>query len=113
MKGRMYYYKDLYERKYRDRAKVTKEVILILRKEFRKKMGYPAEQIIARHGEVAKDARDMVTQVHNSVPPGHVIIYPVVERSARIYKEKRKPWNQRESTSQKKHSKKHSKKHAK
>jgi len=104
MKGRMYYYKDMFKLKDRDRCRITEKVVVILKKKFSKTMGYPAEEIHARREEVAKDARELVVRVSNGIPPGHVIMYPVIIRSARIYNKEREPWHRKESKSPKKHS---------
>jgi len=90
-KGKLFYYKDLFKKKDRDKASVTRGVIDRLSRDFQEKMGYPPEEIVARRDEVSKSAKGLVTEVVKSIPPGHVIIYPVIVRQARIYNSERKP----------------------
>lgn len=86
MKGRLVFYRDLDKK-----GLLTKVVVSKLISNFTKQMGYPPEEIVARRDETRKEVREMVTRVGKGLPPGHVIIYPVITREARIYRGERIP----------------------
>jgi hypothetical protein len=86
MKGDMYFYRELDKK-----GLLTKAVIDTLISTFTKKMGYPPEEIVVRRDEARKEIRGMVTRVSRGLPPGHVILYPVIIRQARRFQDERTP----------------------
>ncbi len=79
MKGRLIFYRDLDKK-----GLLTLAVINKLISNFTKKMGYPPEEIVVRRDEARKEIREIVTRVTRGLPPGHVILYPVIIREARL-----------------------------
>jgi len=86
MKGNLVFYRELDKK-----GLLTLDVINTLISNFTKKMGYPPEEIVVRRDEARKEIRGMVTRVSRGLPPGHVILYPVIIRQARRYQDERIP----------------------